>query len=133
MTGDIAEFLQQEVWAVVGVSANPDKYGTKVYHQLRRAGYTVYPVNPKLASLDGERCYPSLNKLPHKPDAVSVVVPPQVTEQVVEQCADLGITRVWMQPGSESDKAIQAAEEKGLQVIHNQCVLIQTQSKIKGK
>lgn len=131
MAGDIQEFLSHENWAVVGVSADPDKYGHKVYKQLKNAGYVVYGVNPKLESLDGETIYPALAELPIKPDAVSLIVPPKVTEQVVQQCIDLGIKRVWMQPGSESPDAINNGLTNGLDVIHDQCVLIETRSKVK--
>lgn len=131
MPGDIQEFLSHDNWAVVGVSSDPNKYGHKVYFQLKQAGYTVYGVNPNLKSLDGDTVYASLNDLPVKPDAVSLIVPPTVTEQVIKECIQLGIKRVWMQPGSESMEAIQNGEEHGMEVIHDQCVLIQTRDKIK--
>ena len=125
MPADINEFLSHKVWAVIGVSNNRTKYGYKVYAHLKEAGYSVYAINPGLKSIDGDPCYPSLAALPSKPDAVSVVVPPRVTEQVIQDCHELGIDRVWMQPGSESEAAIRNGEEHGITVIHNQCVLIQ--------
>ncbi len=131
MVGDIQEFLEHPVWAVIGVSLDPEKYGNKVYFQLKKAGYTVYGVNPKLNEIEGEKIYPNLANLPVKPDAVSVVVPPKATEQVVKDCIDLGITRVWMQPGSENAEAIQNGEAHSIHVIHDQCVLIQTRDRIK--
>jgi len=128
MLGDINELLNQKTWAIIGVSNNTAKYGYKVYHQLKKAGYSVFAVNPGLESIDGDPCYPALSALPQKPDAVSIVVPPKITEQVVKECNDLGIRRVWMQPGSESKHAIQEGEEHGITVIHNQCVLIHTRN-----
>ena len=130
MPGDIQEFLSHRTWAVVGASNDPSKYGNKVYHQLKKAGYIVFAVNPKLDNLDGDPCYPSLAQLPAKPDAVSTVVPPKATDKVVQDCIDLGIERVWMQPGSESEQAIQNGEANGISVIYNQCVLIQTRDKV---
>jgi len=128
MSGNITEFLSHKTWAVIGVSSNPAKYGYKVYFQLKEAGYTVYAVNPGLNSIAGDTCYPSLGALPIKPDAVSVVVPPKITEQVINDCIELGITRVWMQPGSESEEAIRNGEKHGIDVIHDQCVLIQSRN-----
>ena len=128
MSGNITEFLSHKIWAVIGVSNNTAKYGHKVYFQLKKAGYEVYAVNPGLDSIAGDTCYPSLGELPTKPDAVSIVVPPKVTEQVIKDCIKLGITRVWMQPGSESDEAIRNGEEHGIEVIHDQCVLIQSRT-----
>ncbi|AHF07495.1 CoA-binding protein [Desulfitobacterium metallireducens] len=131
MQGDMKEFLQQENWAVIGVSDNPEKYGTKVYLQLKKAGYKVYAVNPKLDQIDGDTCYPNLSSLPLVPDAVSVVVPPKATEQIINECAKLGIRRIWMQPGSESDTAIKDGDDQGLELVYSQCVLIQTRDKVK--
>jgi Predicted CoA-binding protein len=130
MSIDMNQILDQKVWAVIGVSNDHAKYGYKVYIQLKNAGYSVYAVNPKLITIDGDPCYPSLASVPSKPDVVSVVVPPNVTEQIVRDCIDLGITNVWMQPGSESPEAIRNGEKNGLTVIHNQCVLILTRDKV---
>ena len=46
MPGNIVEFLSHKQWAVIGVSKNPAKYGNKVYFQLKKAGYSVYAINP---------------------------------------------------------------------------------------
>jgi len=131
MQGDMQEFLRQPNWAVVGVSNDPEKYGTKVYFQLKKAGYKVYAINPKLGQIDGDPCYPTLSSLPLIPDAISVVVPPKATEQIMDECAKLGIRRVWMQPGSESDEAIKRGNDHDLELVYNQCVLIQTRDKLK--
>jgi len=129
MQNDIDTALSQKIWAVVGVSNDPVKYGNKVYKHLKRAGYSVFAINPGLESIDGDPCYPCLAALPTVPNAVSVVVPPKITEQVISDCIDLGINKVWMQPGSESVEAIRHGEEHGIAVIHNRCVLIHTQAK----
>ena len=129
MRGDIEEFLSKENWAVIGVSSDPAKYGNKVYFKLKRCGYNVFAINPKLNEIDGDPCYPNLSALPLVPDAISIVVPPKVTEQVIDECAKLGIQRIWMQPGSESEEALQKGDKQGLQLIHNQCVLIQARNK----
>jgi len=121
----IKEFLQKEnVFAVVGVSSNPAKYGHQVYKDLKEAGYTVYPVNPHLNEILGDRCYHSLSELPEKPDAVDTVVPPTVTEKIVEECKELGIERVWMQPGSESEQAMEFCRRNHIKVVHDMCVMV---------
>ena len=124
----IQEFLAQKTWAVVGASKDPEKFGNKVYQKLKKCGYTVYPINPKLAEIDGEQCFPSLKDLPVPPDVVSVIVPPSVTEQIINECAQLGISRIWMQPGAESQEALRKGQERGLKLIHNECVLVQARS-----
>ena len=121
----ITEFLnKQNVFAVVGVSKNTAKYGHQVYKDLKEAGYVVYAVNPNIDEVLGDRCYHLLSELPQKPDVVDTVVPPAVTEKVVEECKDLGIARVWMQPGSESERAIKFCVENNIKVVHDVCVMV---------
>ncbi|RLJ08786.1 MAG: CoA-binding protein [Candidatus Aenigmatarchaeota archaeon] len=119
------EFLNKKnKIAIVGVSANPEKWGYKIFIKLKSLGFSVYPINPKHKSIEGNPCYPSLKDLPEKPDVVITVVPPKVTEQIVKQCAELGIKRVWMQPGSESKKATGFCKKHNIQVIYNACFVV---------
>jgi predicted CoA-binding protein len=110
--------------AVVGVSADHEKYGYRIFRSLRDSGFKVEAINPKLKELEGEKVYPSLEQLPRKPDLVITVVPPRVTEKVVDQAADLGVKELWMQPGSESDEAVRKARERGMNVTFNACFMV---------
>jgi hypothetical protein len=121
----IQEFISQRVWAVVGVSLSPEKHGNKIFRDLRSAGYIVYAINPGGGKLDGQKLYPSLADLPERPAVVDIVVPPKITADIVRQCAELRLTRVWMQPGSESAEAIRFCQEQGIQVVHSACAMIQ--------
>jgi hypothetical protein len=122
----IKEFLDKKnIFAVIGASRDPKKYGYQVYKDLKNAGYKVYAVNPNADEILSDRCYADLKDLPMNPDVVDVVVPPKVTEKVVEACKELGITRVWMQPGSESETAIDFCEKNGIDVVHGICVMIE--------
>ena len=121
----IADFTHRRVWAVVGVSANPHKFGYRVFRDLRQAGYRVYGVNPRVQEVDGETIYPSLESLPERPEVVDLVVPPAVTEQIVQECARLGLERVWMQPGAESEAAIEYCRRHGIQVVHDACAMVE--------
>lgn len=112
-------------WAVIGVSEDRQKYGNIIYRDLKAAGYKVYPINPKLQTVEGDKCYPNLQSLPEKPAVVDLVVPPHAALQVVEDCKQAGLDRLWFQPGSESDEAIAKAESYGMQVIANACIMIQ--------
>ncbi len=120
----IEEFINERVWAVVGVSTDPSKFGHRIFCDLRRAGYTVYGVNPRGGEVDGQQLAPSLADLPQKPAVVDIVVPPAVTGQVVRQCAELGLTRVWMQPGSESEEAIEFCHQHDIKVVYDTCAMI---------
>lgn len=110
--------------AVVGASRDKNKYGYKVLRDLIDNGYEAYAVNPSCPDIDGSPCYPDLSSLPKTPDLVITVVPPPVTEKVVEEAGKLGIDKIWMQPGSESEYAISYAEERGIGVVHHACIMI---------
>ena len=58
-------------------------------------------------------------------DVVDTVVPPHITEQIVKECKELGITKVWMQPGSESEKAIIFCKDNGIEVVYDDCIMAQ--------
>ena len=83
-----------------------DFQGYRIYRSLHEAGYRVYGVNPNTRVVDGETIYPSLAALPERPEVVDLVVPPPVSEQVVAECARLGLLRVWLQPGAESEAVL---------------------------
>ncbi len=121
----IRDFTNRRTWALVGANNNPRKYGNKIYRSLRAAGYKVYAVNHRETSVDGDPAYARLSDLPEKPEVVDIVVPPDQTERVVRECRELGLTRVWMQPGAESQAAIQYCLDNGIQVIHDACAMLE--------
>ena len=116
---------KKNVIAVVGASDNREKYGNIIYRDLRSSNYKVFPVNPKVEIVEGDKCYYTLSEIPIKVSVVNTVVPPFVTEQIVKECKELGIDKVWMQPGSESEKAIAFCNENGIDVIYENCIMTQ--------
>lgn len=110
--------------AVVGVSDDASKYGHKIFRDLLKAGYPVKGVNPKGGFVLGRNIYKSLSELEKKPDLVITVVPPAVTEDTVEECNKLGIKSIWMQPGSESDAAVERADTYGIKTVRA-CFMVQ--------
>ena len=115
---------KKNIIAVVGVSADEFKFGARIFRTLKYYGYQVVGVNPKHKELYGEPIYPSLKALPKKPDVVITVVPPQVTEEVVKEAKDLGITKFWMQEGSESDAAIEFCKQNQIDFDAGKCFII---------
>lgn len=129
----VQDFLAQKRIAVVGVSDKRDTGCNLAYKKFRDNDYQVYPVNPRLTTFEGTQCYPDLKSIPQKLDAVFLLTSPKVTEQVVQQCVDLGIKYVWMhclmgtKPGlatsmtSVSQDAVRLCHEKGITVIPGTC------------
>ena len=92
----ITDFLAQKKIAVVGVSRGGKGFGNNALQELKSKGYIVYPVNPHVEVMDGEKCYPSLTALPEPVDGALIVVPPAQAERVVRDAYAAGIHRVWM-------------------------------------
>jgi len=112
---DIHELLSQKTWAVIGVSNNTAKYGYKVYTQFRKASYLVFAINPRLQSIDGDLCYLSLAALPTRPDAVCLVVPPKITEQVIREVSILESREFGCNPVVKAKRLFKVAKNTGLQ------------------
>jgi predicted CoA-binding protein len=120
----ISEFMAQKRFAVVGATDNPQKYGNQIVKNLKSRGYEVYPVNPRLQEVEGLKCYTGLEDLPVRVDVVDFVVPPQVTEKMLEDCKKLGLNRIWLQPGSESEAAINFCYQNKMKVVYGVCVMM---------
>jgi uncharacterized protein len=122
-------FLSQKSFAVVGASRDKDKYGFRVFRALKNRGYEVYPINPKADSILGERCYPSLKSLGKVVDVVSIIVLPIEGEHAILEAAELGIKRIWFQPGAESKKMLELCEAKGIETLHSVCAITESKKK----
>lgn len=121
----IDDFLSEGPWAVVGASTNREKYGNKVLRAYGQSGREAWPINPRADEIEGLKCYPDLGSLPSVPRGISIITPPKITEQVVEEAARLGVQFVWMQPGAESDRALEIAAERGIEAIGDgSCLLV---------
>ena len=126
----IDDFLAQKRIAVAGVSREPGgKHGGNVvYQRLKARGYEVYPVNPNADVVEGDRCYHDLRSIPGGVDAVVIATRPEVASSVVQECQELGISRVWMHrsfgAGSVSKEAHEACRANGIASIAGGCPLM---------
>lgn len=121
----IKRFLAAGSFAVVGASSDRSKYGNKVLRCYQMNGYDVVPVNPRETLIEGVSCVKSVADLPERVESISVITPPQITEQVVEEAILKGIRNIWMQPGAESKKAVDRCREAGINVIADgSCILV---------
>jgi predicted CoA-binding protein len=129
----VKDFLAQKTIAVVGVSDQRETGCNLAYRKFKQNGYTVSAVNPRITSFEGDPCYPDLKSIPDTPAAVFILTKPEVTEQIVEQCVELGIKHVWMhcmmgtKPGlvasmtSVSQDAVELCRQNGIAVIPGSC------------
>ena len=119
----IQKYANEPVWAVVGASNNPRKFGNRIYKTLRTAGYTVYPVNRGEQQVEGDTAYASLLDLPQPPTVVDMVVSPALALEIVQQAKEAGAKAIWFQPGAEDADAIRWARANGMDVIED-CILV---------
>jgi predicted CoA-binding protein len=103
--------------AVIGASNDRNKYGNKAVRAFRARGYTVYPVNPREASVEGVAAFKSVLDVPVRPEMVSVYVQPEVLLKLLPEIAAKGCDELWLNPGTESDENLAEAQRLGLDVI----------------
>lgn len=121
-----AEFLSGRRVAVTGVSRNPGAHAANVvFQRLRDRGYEVFAVNPNADEVDGVACYHDLKSIPGDIDWVLIGTRPDVAEETMRECADLGISKVWMHRGpgrgSVSEAAAAYGRDHGISVIAGGC------------
>ncbi|RLC38660.1 CoA-binding protein [Candidatus Falkowbacteria bacterium] len=115
---------KNNVYAVVGATKNKQKYGYKVLKNLKKSGYKMIPINLNEKEILSLKTYGNILDVDRKIDMVIFVVPSIVTEKILQDVKKLKINKVWMQPGSENDKAIQYCKNNNIQCIHNACVIV---------
>jgi len=117
--------IKEKRIAVAGVSDREDKYGFKIFRDLLKNGFNVTGINPRGQDVLGRKIYKTLKDVEGPVDLVITVVPSVVTERIVEDCKDLGIKEIWMQPGSESKQAIEKSKTYGISVTHGACFMME--------
>jgi hypothetical protein len=124
----IQGFLQNQKIAVVGVSRKGDIPANEIFKRLNANGYKVFPVNPNASEVEGKTCYPAIKDIPEKPDAVMLASTPEVSDQVIDECGEMGIKWAWMHhgmgKGSYSKTAVDKAKSLGINLVHNGCPMM---------
>ena len=121
---DTEIFLAASSFGVAGASSNREKYGNKVLRAYLQNGHSAIPIHPVESEVEGQRAYPDLASAPGI-ESLSIITPPAVTEKIVEDAIQAGVRHLWMQPGAESQTAIDRARDSGLMVIAGgPCLLV---------
>ncbi len=106
-----------KVVAVIGASSNRGKFGNRAVRAYQQQGYTVVPINPHEADIEGLKTYASVLDVPGPIDMASIYLPPEIGEQIIAEIAQKGIPEVWLNPGAESDELVARAKALGIQPI----------------
>jgi predicted CoA-binding protein len=123
------EFLTHKRVAVTGVSRTPASHGSNVvYNRLKERGYDVFAVNPNAEEVEGDVCYPDLRSIPGGVEAVVIGTRPERALGTMQECDEMGISRVWMHRsvggGSVSEEAADYGRQHGMTVIDGGCPLM---------
>jgi predicted CoA-binding protein len=121
----IDSFLSCRHLAVVGVSRDPKDFSRAVLRAFVERGYDAVPVNPAGGEAEGRRSVGRVGDVQPPPEAALVMTPPAVTAQVVRECAEAGVRRVWMHrgggQGAVSPEAVAFCRERGIEVVDGEC------------
>ena len=127
----VSDFLACKRIAVAGVSRDDRHHPSAnlIYRRFRKGGHDVFAVNPHMQTFAGERCYPNLQSIPGGVDAVVIVTRPEITEQIVRDCAETGVRHVWMhqsaaKTSSVSPRGVEFCKEHDISVIAGACPMM---------
>jgi predicted CoA-binding protein len=111
--------------AVIGLSEVPSKPSHYVSAYMQQHGYKIYPVNPSIVEVLGEKSYGSLSELPIKPDIVDVFRLPKFIPAIVDEMLQLGLPNLWVQQGIINLDAAARAEAGGIHVVMDRCIMVE--------
>ena len=115
----------QRTIAVVGLSDDPAKPSHYVSAYMQQHGYKIYPINPSLPEVLGEKSYASLSDLPVKPDIVNVFRLPKFIPAIVDEMLQLALKNLWVQQGIVNLEAVTRAEAAGIHVVMDRCIMVE--------
>ncbi|HXY25923.1 MAG TPA: CoA-binding protein [Candidatus Acidoferrum sp.] len=121
----IEDFLAQQRIALIGVSRKLGSFSVPVFQELCRRGYDVVPVNPNTSEFQGLRCFARVQDIQPPVQAALLMTSPDATDKVVRDCAEAGISRVWMHraggQGAVSPQAVEFCRQHGIRVVPGEC------------
>ena len=121
---EIESVLNSKKLAFAGVSGDPKKFSRIVYKELKEKGYELYPVNPKLDDVDGDKCYGSVTEVPDDVKWGILMTPKASTSKVLKEAIDKGFESIWIQQGAHTPESLEVAEKAGIKLVYNKCIMM---------
>ncbi len=112
---------------VIGMSKNPEKAAHYVPKYLAEKGYNIIPVNPTTNEILGRKCYHVMSEVPYSIDIVDVFRPSEQVKPVVEEAIKMKPKVIWLQEGIHNPEAESLAQNAGIEVVFNRCMLAEHQ------
>jgi len=121
----IDEFLGSKRLAVVGVSRTANDFTRLLFRELQSRGYDLVPVNPAVTEVEGIPALPRVADVSPPVEGALLFTPPAATGDVVRECQQAGIRRIWMYravgAGAVNPEAVQFCESNGMSVVAGAC------------
>jgi uncharacterized protein len=112
--------------ALIGATNDTKKYGNIIYRDLKRKNISIFGINPKATTIDGDKAYRSLEDLGFIPDILNFVIPPSLALPLIKTAIQKGYDNFWLQPGAESEEIITLLESNGKNFLAHACVMVET-------
>lgn len=112
--------------AFIGLSDKPERHSYRVAQYFQSKGYRIIPINPYIEEALGEKAYARLLDIPLSThiDIVDIFrKPEEVVPHLKEVTERGGIRTVWLAQGANSLDAEEFAEDYGLHMVSNQCIM----------
>jgi len=119
--------LKYNKFAVVGASAYKKKYGYKIFKTIINYGKIGYPITRRYKDIEGIPCFSSISELPERPDVVVAVIPPRATDVLIDECKEVGVNILWLQPGTYNESTLQKCKDVGIEAVYGACIMLKLQ------
>ncbi len=119
----VEKIFAMKTIAVVGMSPKPERPSHYVALYLRENGYRIIPVNPGRSEIAYETCFPSLSEIDETIDVVNVFRRPEYVGLITEEAVSINAKAIWLQDQVVNEEAAQLAEDAGLLVVMNDCMM----------
>ena len=120
---EIKKIFQMKTIAVVGMSPKPERPSHYVAMYMKEQGYNIIPVNPGHNEIAGMKSFPSLLEIPRTIDVVDVFRRSEYVLSIAESAVTVGAKALCLQDGVINEDGSALAENAGLLVVMNDCML----------
>lgn len=116
---NIDDFLSQKKIAVAGASAKKQNFGNSAIQELKKKGYTVFPLHPDAETVEGLTCFKKVEELPSDVTSVYIATNKKHTNCILTDSYKKGIRHFFVQQMSDDENTLSAAGDSNL--ITGQC------------
>ena len=117
------KIFSMQTIAVVGMSPKPERPSHYVSMYMKDQGYNIIPVNPGHNEIAGIKCYPSLSEISEPVDVVDVFRRSEFILPIAESAINIKAKALWLQDGVINHEAAELANNSGLIVVMDDCML----------